>query len=64
MVLEEKYLLVKHANYTPEYVDNAPVYERRFLLNLLRTELEEMKEAQEKASRKNNQTVSRSRSRR
>lgn len=52
MVIEEKYILIKHANYTPEYIDNAPVYERRYLLDLLKQELEETKEAQEKAMRK------------
>ena len=50
--MEEIYLLVKHANFTPEYAENIPVYKRRFHLELLKKELEETKNQHEKAARK------------
>jgi hypothetical protein len=49
MVMEEIYLLTKHARFNAEYIENIPVYKRRFHLNLLKEELEEQKSAQEKA---------------
>lgn len=52
MIIQEKYILIKHANYTPEYIDNAPVYERRLLLDMLLEEVEEQKKSQEKAMQK------------
>ena len=47
--MEEIFLLTKHANFNAEYIENIPVYKRRFYLNLLKEELEETKEAQDKA---------------
>jgi hypothetical protein len=59
MVMEEIYLLTKHANFSSEYVENIPVYKRRFYLNMLKEELEETKAAQEKAESRAKQSVKR-----
>ena len=55
--MEEIYLLTKHANYSSEYVENIPVYKRRFYLNLLREELEETKKQQDSAASKAKQNI-------
>jgi hypothetical protein len=52
MVMQEVYLLTKHANFSSEYIEGIPVYKRRYYLNLLKEELEETKKAQEKAEKK------------
>lgn len=49
--MEEIYLLTKHANFSSQYIENIPVYKRRFYLFKLKEELEAQKEAQEKASK-------------
>ena len=63
MVMEEIYLLTKHANMGSLYVESIPVYKRRFYLNLLKEELEQTKEAHEKAQSKAQNTVKRHRKR-
>jgi hypothetical protein len=55
MVMEEIYLLTKHANFSSEYIEEIPVYKRRFYLNLLKEELEETKKSNEKAQAKASQ---------
>ena len=47
--MEEIYLLTKHGRFNAEYIEEIPVYKRRFHLNLLKEELEDTKEAQDKA---------------
>jgi hypothetical protein len=55
MVMEEIYLLTKHARFNAEYIEDIPVYKRRFHLNLLLEELEQTKAAQDKAISKSKQ---------
>jgi len=52
MVMEEIYILTKHANFSSDYVENIAVYKRRYYLDLLKTEMEETKKHQEKEMRK------------
>lgn len=59
MVMEEIYLLTKHANFSSNYVEKIPVYKRRFYLNMLKEELEDTKKAHEKAESKARQSVKR-----
>jgi len=59
MVMEEIYLLTKHANFSSNYVETIPVYKRRFYLNMLKEELEDTKKAHEKAESKAKQSVKR-----
>ena len=49
MVLEEIYLLTKHGRFSAEYVENTPVYKRRFYLNMMKEEADEMRKEQEKS---------------
>ena len=53
MVDEEIYLLTKHANFTPEYVEKIPIYKRRHFLYLLQDENEKLEELREKERNKN-----------
>ena len=57
MIMEEIYLLTKHANFTPNYAENLPVYKRRYYLELLKNELEETKKMHEKAAKQTRQKV-------
>ena len=50
--MEEIYLLTKHANFSSYYIENIPVYKRRYHLDLLRKELEQTKIENDKALRK------------
>ena len=50
--MEEIYILTKHANFSSNYVENIPVYKRRYYLELLKTEMEETKKHQEREMRK------------
>ena len=59
MVMEEIYLLTKHANFASEYIEGIPVYKRRFYLNMLKEELEQTKAAHDKAESKAKQSVKR-----
>lgn len=56
MVMEEIYLLTKHANFSSNYIEKIPVYKRRFYLNMLKDELEETKKSYEKAEAKAKQS--------
>jgi hypothetical protein len=49
MVLEEIYLLTKHGRFSADYIERIPVYKRRYFLNLMREEAEEIKKEQEKS---------------
>lgn len=57
--MEEIYLLTKHAKFQSEYVENIPVYKRRFYLNMLKDEFDDAKKAQEKAENKAKQSSKR-----
>ena len=59
MVMEEIYLLTKHAKFQADYVENIPVYKRRFYLNMLKEELVETKKAHEKGESKAKQSTNR-----
>ena len=62
MVMEEIYILTKHGRFSAEYIESAPVYKRRFYLNLLKEEFLRQKEEQEKAeSRSKSASFKRSR---
>ena len=50
MVLEEIYLLTKHGRFSAEYVEKTPVYKRRFYLNLMSEEANEIRKEQEKST--------------
>jgi hypothetical protein len=52
MVLQEIYILVKHANFPPQYVENLPVWKRRYNIHLLEEEIEAVKKHREKEERK------------
>jgi hypothetical protein len=54
MVNEEIYVLTKHAKFQAEYVENLPVYRRRFFLFLLQKENEEIENMVEKEKKKSN----------
>jgi hypothetical protein len=59
--MHEIYILQKHAGFSAEYIENIPIYKRRFYLNQLREEIEAQKKAQDDAIRKaNSQSSSRS----
>ena len=42
MVNEEIYVLTKHAKFQSEYIENIPVYRRRYFLYLFEKEMEEL----------------------
>ena len=50
--MEEIYLLTKHANFSSDYIENIAIYKRRYYLDLLKKELEETKNKNDKAIRK------------
>lgn len=50
--MEEIYILTKHANFSSEYIENTPVYKRRYYLDLLKKEMEETKNHHEREMRK------------
>lgn len=52
MVMEEIYILTKHANFSSQYIENIPVYKRRYYLDLLKDEMEETKKQQEQSMRR------------
>lgn len=54
MVNEEIYILTKHANFNADYVENLPVYRRRYFLYLLQNELEEIENLRKKTESKQN----------
>lgn len=52
MVNEEIYILTKHAKFQAEYVENLPVYRRRYYLHLLEKENDHIEKIQEQAMNK------------
>ena len=52
MVNEEIYILTKHARFNAEYIENIPVYRRRYYLYLLEKEIEEIEKLKEKEMKK------------
>jgi hypothetical protein len=54
MVNEEIYILTKHAKFQADYVENLPVYRRRYFLFLLQKEHEEIEKIREKEESKYN----------
>lgn len=48
MVNEEIYILTKHAKFQASYIENLPVYRRRYFLHLLQTENDEIEKMQER----------------
>lgn len=53
MVNEEIYILTKHAKFQADYVENIPVYRRRYYLELLQKENDMIEEKLEKNRPKN-----------
>jgi hypothetical protein len=49
MLLEEIYILTKHGRFSAEYIENIPVYKRRFYLNMMKEEADEIRKEQEKS---------------
>jgi len=49
MVLEEIFILTHHGDFDSEYIENIPVYKRRFHLNLLKEEFDQIRREQEKS---------------
>jgi hypothetical protein len=49
MVLEEIYLLTKHGRFSADYIEKIPVYKRRYFLNLMKEEADEIKKEREKS---------------
>jgi len=54
MVNEEIFILIHHANFQADYIENLPVYRRRHFLFLLQKENDEIERLQEQARNKNN----------
>jgi hypothetical protein len=54
MVMQEIYILQKHANFSAQYVENLPTWKRRYYIHLLEEEVEQIKAKQESESRKMN----------
>ena len=60
MVMQEIYILTKHANFSPEYVEKLPTWKRRYYVHLLEEEVEQVK-AQQEVQTKKMKTSSRTR---
>jgi len=52
MVNEEIYVLTKHAKFQAEYIENIPIYRRRYFLHLLQDENEKMEKERERMEQK------------
>ena len=46
--MQELYILTKHAHFSAEYVENLPVWKRRYYIHLLEEEVDAIKAEQEK----------------
>lgn len=57
--MQEIYILTKHANFSAEYVENLPTWKRRYYIDLLEREVDEVKKQQEAQSRKARSSPSR-----
>jgi phage terminase Nu1 subunit (DNA packaging protein) len=47
MVMQEIYILTKHANFSAEYVEALPTWKRRYYIHLLEEEVDQIKKHQE-----------------
>lgn len=47
--MEEIYLLTKHGRFSSEYIEKVPVFKRRYFLNLMKEEADEIRKEQEKS---------------
>jgi len=54
MVNEEIYILTKHAKFQADYIENLPIYRRRYFIFLLQKENDEIEKLQEQARNKYN----------
>jgi len=61
LITEEIYVLTKHANFDAGFLENLPVYKRRYFLHLLQKENEEIEKIQDRERNKMNNTVSKRR---
>jgi phage terminase Nu1 subunit (DNA packaging protein) len=52
MVMQEIYILTKHANFPAKYVEDLPTWKRRYYIDLLEKEVDEIKKQQENQNRK------------
>jgi len=52
MVNKEIYYLTKHGRFQAEYIENLPVYKRRYFIFLLNEDIERQNNEIEKAKRK------------
>jgi phage terminase Nu1 subunit (DNA packaging protein) len=50
MIMEEIYLLTKHGRFSSEYIEKIPVFKRRYFLNLMKEEADQIKKEQEKST--------------
>jgi phage terminase Nu1 subunit (DNA packaging protein) len=47
MVMQEIYILTKHANFSAPYVEGLPTWKRRYYIHLLEKEVDDVKKQQE-----------------
>jgi hypothetical protein len=47
MVMQEIYILTKHANFSATYVETLPTWKRRYYIHLLEEEVDQIKKHQE-----------------
>lgn len=52
MVNQEIYILTKHGRFQADYVENLPIYRRRYFLHLFEKENEKIEEEYDKLNRK------------
>ncbi len=52
MINQEIYVLTKHGRFQAEYVENLPIYRRRYFLELFNKENEDIQKEYEKLNRK------------
>jgi hypothetical protein len=52
MINQEIYILTKHGRFQAEYVENLPIYRRRFFLELFQKENDEVQKEYDKINRK------------
>ena len=50
--MQEIYILTKHANFSAEYIETLPTYKRRYYIDLLEKEVDEIKKQQDNQNRK------------
>lgn len=52
MINQEIYILTKHGRFQADYVENLPIYRRRYFLELFQKENDELEKEYEKLNRK------------